>query len=256
MCWFAVPACYKIINLGCNSVIHILQGIQPPSCKIWDHHECINWEIVQLVLLSIGNNWWLSWNIAITFQSTLWHGAMPVPTSKTPIGRGVIILKLIVYNKIQVEVSLRISACALFSLQPYAYGRSALKHASSRVLAWDDLLRSLPTWMHSVILWGVDCCHGLSWVRAEQYCTALASVIRDRIPATHQLTLQSPPCSSPLSFLFQKYFWEPADLLRDFTDGLTYFCFDTGTKKRSLTRSVKLCGSGCWYQSLFILFHE
>lgn len=181
---------------------------------------------------------------------------MPVPTSKTPIGRGVIILKLIVYNKIQEEVSLRISACALFSLQPYAYGRSALKHASSRVLALDDLLRSLPTWMHSVILWGVDCCHGLSWVRAELYCPALASVIRDRIPATHQLTLQSTPCSSPFSFLFQKYFWEPADLLRDFTDGLTYFCFDTGTKKRSMTRSVKLCGSGCWYQSLFILFHE
>lgn len=77
---------------------------------------------------------------------------MPVPTSKTPIGRGVIILKLIVYNKIQEEVSPRISACALFSLQPYAYGRSALKHASSRVLELDDLLRSLPTWMHSVIL--------------------------------------------------------------------------------------------------------
>lgn len=51
------------------------------------------------------------------YWSTAWHGALPVTTSKTPIGRVKIVLKLIVYNKIEEEVFLRnLSIQAIFTV--------------------------------------------------------------------------------------------------------------------------------------------
>lgn len=132
--------------------------------------------------------------------------------------------------------------------------RSALEHTLSRVLGLDDLL--IPSNLDALCDFVR---HGLvSWTLIQGWAVLHCPGITHPwwSPATHQLTPQSPPCSAPLSFLFKKYFWEPTDLLRDFTDWLTYFCFDTGTKKHALITSVKLCGSGWWYQILFNLFYE
>lgn len=144
---------------------------------------------------------------------------MPVTTSKTPIGRVKINLKLVVCNEVQEEEFLRNLSntsyfhCSHMSLEVYM---SILMHALHGVFRLDDLQSPFQLDCN-LILWGVGWCYWHS-VRAEMYFTVPFGISNLQLNPCHSLADSSTTVSStalvPLPKILPRDHW----LLRDLTD--------------------------------------